>query len=457
MKKLGEWSFRKILLLALCILVAVKIIFDFNGFWALFSMAGKAVVSLLSYILVGFIIAYVLNSYVNFWRNKVLKRWTKNPNAKKYVTIIIGYATFIGIVALVLFSAVPELYSSVTALGKEIPGLIQEIMDFFERLLAGSSTALPESVVTALDTLIEKSVNAVVNLFDFSIVTSVFTATTGVIFNAAMGIMMSVYMLLEKENVLHAIDKILYAVFPHKTSRRIKWAGRKINEVFQKYFTGKLIQAFTVAIVAYIVFLIAKVPYAILFAVIIGVCNMVPYIGPWVGAVPAIVVSLADSFWLGVTAAACVLIIQALDNWVISPKVIGDQIGISPLLILIGLCIGGSLFGIPGMILGDVMAALVKIFFYDTYVEIKGRKKMRIAREKKKAAVAAKNALEKTGAAQEVSAEIFEGLNDSAAQKSETSAIMQESYERALYECFDHNEDEIDSLFIEKNDINDCD
>ncbi len=375
-KKIGL-SFKKIFLLCVGILLVAKLLFDFNGFWALFKMAGTGLVSLLGYILVGFIIAYILNSYINFLQKKVLKNWTQNPKAKKYLTIAIGYATFAGLVCLFIFMVIPSLCESIVSLGKDIPSIMQKVKNIYAGILERTNVASVESVNSAVGAAVNKAVSGIGEWFDFSLFASIITSTTGIVFNAVMGVMISVYMLIEKENTMNAVDKILYAVFPNKISSRIKWVGRKTNYVFQKYFTGKLIQALIVFIIAYILFSIAQIPYAILFAVIIGIFNMVPYIGPWVGAIPVIVVCLAESFWLGVTAAGCVLLVQALDNFIISPRVIGNQMGVSPLLILIGLCIGGSVFGVPGMIIGDVMAALVKVFFYDTYVEIKARKKTR--------------------------------------------------------------------------------
>ena len=200
-----------------------------------------------------------------------------------------------------------------------------------------------------------------------------------------MGIMVSVYILIEKGDILRASNKILDTMFKSKTARRIKWAGKKVNEIFRCYFTGKILQACILSIIAFIVFSILDLPYAMLFAVVIGVFNTVPYIGPWVGAVPVILICLVQDFWSGVAATIAIIVIQVVDNWIISPRIIGDQMGISPLSILIGLCVGGKLFGVPGMILGDVMAALVKVFFYDTYVEALRRKKLRErAAEKKK-------------------------------------------------------------------------
>lgn len=381
-----QWTFGKIILLAVCILLAVKFIFDFNGFWNLFSSIGSSIVSVLSYILIGFIIAYVLDAYIHFLSDKVLRFWKKRPRLKRNICILIGYATFAGVLAFFVFTLVPYLTDSVKSLIKEFPNYIEQSKALYAKLLDGSLIALPEEAINSIDESIRGLFTALIKFIDASKISSFVTTTTVTVFNIVMGVMVSVYMLLEKDDILRAANKITDGLFTPKTSRRIKWAGRKINEIFRRYFTGKLIQAVVVSILAFIVFSIARIPYTMLFAVVVGVFNMVPYIGPWAGAAPVILVSLVSDFWTGVAATVCIIIVQVFDNVLISPRILGDQMGISPLAILIGLCIGGKLFGIAGLIMGNVLAALVKVFFYDTYLEAIRRKKVRerIAQKRQK-------------------------------------------------------------------------
>jgi len=377
LKEKKDFTPGKIFLLAVGVLLAVKFIFDFKGFWSLFTSIGATVISVLSYILVGFVIAYILDAYVQFLANKLMKKWTGNPRTKRNVCIIIGYATFAGIVAFFIFALLPSLLDSLKTLAKEIPSLIAKSQDLYGRFTDGTLIDLPESAIASVENSIKSFFVGMLDMIDLSKISSIVTGTTVTIFNAVMGIMVSVYMLIEKEDILRASNKILDGIFSKKTARRIKWAGRKINEIFKRYFTGKILQACITSIIAFIIFSIFGLPYAMLFAVTIGVLNMIPYVGPWIGAVPVVVICLVDNFWTGVAALIGIIIVQVIDNWIISPRIIGDQMGISPLAILVGLCIGGKIFGIVGMVIGDVMAAIVKVFFYDTYVEAMRRKKVR--------------------------------------------------------------------------------
>ena len=208
-------------------------------------------------------------------------------------------------------------------------------------------------------------------------VTRIVTATGSGIIMVVMGLLVSVYMMIEKDNASVAAKRIVYGVFSPKRANAVVEAGRKINMIFRQYFAGKLLQALIVMVMAYVFMLIGRVEYAILFAVIIGFTNMIPYVGPWIGGVPTILISMITDPWMGLRALICVLAIQAVDNWIVSPRIVGHKMGVSPLLVLAGLCIGGKLFGFVGMVFGDVLAAIVKVFFYDSFIALRLHKKVK--------------------------------------------------------------------------------
>ena len=99
-----------------------------------------------------------------------------------------------------------------------------------------------------------------------------------------------------------------------------------------------------------------------------AIMNMIPYIGPWIGGVIVVFISVPQGVYAIIASLVCVLAVQALDNWFIGPKIVGGRMGASSLLVLAGLCICGGLFGLPGMIFGDVIAVIFKVFFYDRFI-----------------------------------------------------------------------------------------
>ena len=369
-KNRNIWTIKKIIFLFAILCLLAKLIFDFSGFWSNFASVFEYIGYILSYLLFGFVIAYILNAYIDFWDKKLLRDLlNKNKKVKKAICIIIAYLTFFGILSFLIFTLVPTLTTTLRDFIKMIPNLIDEGMAFYTRLLDGTRYEISEDVIKSSKNAIDTLLNSFIGTVNISVITNILSNTTAWMFNFVMGIIVSVYMLIEKDNTLIAINRIIDGLFSRRAGERLRWIGHEINQIFRKYFTGKLLQALICTVLAYIAFTIARVPYAILFAVIFGITNMIPYVGPWIGAVPVILVCLVYDFWLGVSAAICILTVQAVDNWFISPKIVGGKMGISPLLVLAGLGIGGKLFGFPGLIFGDVLAAIFKLFFYDVYID----------------------------------------------------------------------------------------
>lgn len=370
----------KIYFYILIVFLTVKLIFDVNGFGKLISGIGSFAISILSYLVVGLIIAYILNIYVMKLENIVLKK-IGNAKIKRAVAIILAYLTLIIIVALLVFALIPALAETINVFAENIPKGFNSIREIYIDIMKNGELNIPESFIESIEKNIGVVQDNIMELFDVKAITEtltgVFTSAVSGIFNIVMGIMVSVYMLLEKDKAIYVLKKINYAMFSKKRADNIQWGASRINSILRRYFVGKLLQAGIILIVSYLLFTVAGVRYAILLAVIMAIMNMIPYIGPWIGGVIVVFVSIPQGVFAILAALVCVLAVQAIDNWFITPKVVGGKMGISPLLVLIGLCIFGGIFGLAGMIFGDVMMAVVKVLFYDGYI------KNRIASKKK--------------------------------------------------------------------------
>ncbi len=370
-RKPSEWNFKTFLLLG--------IIFDFVGFRASLGEAFRYIGSLLGYLTYGFILAYILNAYICWLDGRLLKKM-KSEKAKRYVGIIFAYATLVAFVAILIFAIVPKLVESITDLAKMIPKLFDTVNAFYKDIVEGGRFNLTPAIQSEIVNGIASLKTTLTGLLNVDLLTTtgirIAKATGTGVFNVFMTLLVSVYMLLEKDKVLVAGNRITHGLFKPTVADRITDTGRKVDMVFKRYFAGKLLQAIVILVLSYVVLLIGGVDYAILFAVILGFTNLIPYIGPWIGGVPVVLISLGQDPWMGVRALICILIIQMIDNWFITPNIVGGQMGISPLLVLIGLCVGGVLFGFIGMIIGDVLAAVVKVVFYDTYIDWKLHKRV---------------------------------------------------------------------------------
>lgn len=380
----GESKFRitpmKLYLYILAVLLSVKIIFDIRGFGDFVSKAVAFIISILGYLVIGLAIAYILNAYMLIWENRIFRK-LKKPKLKRALSIVIAYLTLILFISLLLFAIIPTLTDTVKSFASDIPDAFSKLMDFYNDIVEGDRFNLSEDIRNTIRNNIQGMQDTVMSWFSAEkitgFITSFFSTTVSSIFNIVMGLIVSVYMLIEKDSAVRMMKRVNYALFSKRHADNVQWCASQSNKILKQYFTGKLIQALIILVLSYILFLIANVKYAILLAVIMAVMNMIPYIGPWLGGAIVVFISLPQGKYGIIAALVCILIVQAADNWFVSPKIVGGRMGISPLLVLAGLCIGGGLFGLPGLILGDVMAAIFKTIFYDRYLENKLQNKIK--------------------------------------------------------------------------------
>ena len=370
----------KIYLYILVVLVTVKIIFDIQGLGDFISKTAAFITSILSYLIIGLIIAYILNAYMLLWENRVFKK-IKKKKLKRTLSIIIAYFTLILIVALFLFALIPTLTDTAKSFADTLPKAFSKISEFYDDIIEKGRFNLSEDVRNTIQNNIQRVEDTVMAWFSAENITNFatkfFSVTISSIFNVIMGLMVSVYMLIEKDKAIRMLKRVNYALLSKKHADTIQWGAAQSNRIFKQYFAGKLLQACIILVLSYILFLIAGLRYAILLSVIMAFLNMIPYIGPWLGGALVIFISLPQGFISCLAAFVCIIAVQAVDNWFVTPKIVGGRMGISPLLVLAGLCICGGLFGVPGMIMGDVMAAIFKTLFYDRYVENRLKNKVK--------------------------------------------------------------------------------
>lgn len=171
------------------------------------------------------------------------------------------------------------------------------------------------------------------------------------------------YMLLEKNELIGKLDRTVTALFSKRFNERVRHILFLMDRIFKKFVVGKIIDSIIIGFLTYFVLLIFKFEYAVLIAFFVGITNVIPYVGPFIGAVPALFITLLASpndpikvLYMGII----ILAIQQLDGLIIGPKILGDTIGVTPFWILIAITIGGAMFGFLGMFLGVPVTVLIK-------------------------------------------------------------------------------------------------
>ncbi len=193
---------------------------------------------------------------------------------------------------------------------------------------------------------------------------------TSYILKFLIGLIISIYILADKEKIIKGAKKLTYALLNKKTAFNLISNLKKSNYIFSKYMFGKALDSLIIGILCLILLSVFRVKFALLFSLIVGVTNMIPYVGPFVGAIPAVVVTLFINPIQAIWVAIIIFLLQQFDGWYLGPKIIGDQVGVSPLLIITAIIVGGGMFGASGMFLGVPVFTVIKAFV-DEYVEKK--------------------------------------------------------------------------------------
>ncbi len=375
-----DTSFVKIVLLAVCIFFAYRLIFDFEGLSASVSNILSFFFNLLGYFVWGFAIAFILNQIMVFFQK--LLRFIKREKVRRVIAILTTYLVALGAITLFFVAVIPVIGNSLRDLVDNIPVYAAKLQNFYGKVqteLAEHGIQLKSEFDSVA--LLERVADFFIHSNGIGAVTQWLFDTTNVLLNFIFGFIISIYMLVDKQKFLLEMANVRDAIVPEKYVNRVKEIGSRANQLFSKFLFGKLIDSVIIGILSYVVFLLIGVKYPLLLAFIVGVTNIVPYFGPIAGGVVVggIVLFTHSEIYYFIIAVLAVLAIQQLDGWVIGPRILHGQIGVSPLLIIAGVSIGGSLGGFVGMVVGVPLFALIKELFYDGYV----MKKIQTRKEKK--------------------------------------------------------------------------
>ena len=195
--------------------------------------------------------------------------------------------------------------------------------------------------------------------------TYIASITNGVIsvvkllFNMIIGLIVSVYVMIEKEQFVGQAKKVIYAVFKPRRGNIIVTTIRKSNKIFGGFITGKILDSAIIGVICYVCLAIMRMPYTILVSVIVGVTNVIPFFGPYIGAIPSfIIIALANPIQ-GLYFLIFIIVLQQVDGNIIGPKILGDSTGLSSFWVVFAILVGGGVFGVPGMILGVPTFAVI--------------------------------------------------------------------------------------------------
>lgn len=390
-KTVPEWDLNKYMAIAVIAFVTVCscvlfffFIYRYHGLTAYW----QKLVAVLQPIIMGCITAYLLNPIMMFLEKHLLVFLrTRMKNEKKAKKMARSAATggalalFLLIIFLLLDMVVPELITSIQGMAVNLPSEVNSFIAWSRRTLAGDSKLaemLGSGLVTVTDYLekwLQADVMPQINSYIASITTGVISIVKA-LFNFVIGLVIAIYLLTSKETFIGQGKKIIYAILPSKYGNHVIKTLRISHQMFGGFISGKILDSAIIGVIAYVGLLLLHMPYSLLVAVIVGVTNVVPFFGPFIGAVPGVIlIALAEPI-KGLYFLIFVFVLQQVDGNIIGPKILGDSTGLSSFWVVFAILIGGGLFGFMGMLLGVPTFAVIYYLIREIVAYILRRRRL---------------------------------------------------------------------------------
>lgn len=321
------------------------------------------IVGILMPFIIGALIAFVLNPAVarffKFFQNTCK---IKHTSLCKGLSILTSYALVIGIISITLFGVIPQIISSITDLINFIPTGVQQIYHFFDTIEERFPYIDMEVLRNTINNAIPNFISYVKDLAT-NMLPALYTVSLSIfkwVLNLIIAIIVSIYMLTDKKPLINSLKAVIYAFVPVKYIDLTLEVSAEANKIFSGFVVGKAIDSSIIGVLCFILMNILQLPYALLVSVFVGITNMIPYFGPFIGAVPGAIIMLFFSPVKLIIFVIMVFALQQFDGLILGPKILGESTGLKPLWIIFAITIGGSLAGVLGMFLGVPVVAFLR-------------------------------------------------------------------------------------------------
>ena len=355
-KKLMFWS-AELLLLASLIFVFTKIRFVFSPVFTFFQ-------TLFAPFLIAGFLFYLLNPLVKI----LMKIRIKKFKVKRPLAIAVVFLLLISVLGLVISFFIPRLIEQIKSLVIGLPGYLSELQRFLTNLFNNSHIDWLQKVdLHSYMNRFEGSLTSILKKFILSLTTSlgsVIGTITSVTVTLVTVPFILFYMLKDGEKLVPTVEKF----FPEHNRSKVARLLHEMSATLSRYISGQMIECLFVGTFSAIGYSMTGIPYALLVGLFAGITNIIPYLGPYIGLMPALFLAFSKSlptvFWVIVVC----IVVQQLDGNLVYPNVIGKSLHLHPLTIIIILLVAGNIAGLLGMILGVPLYAVTKVvvkFVYD--------------------------------------------------------------------------------------------
>ena len=358
-----------VMLVAICTAVVVIIL---N--WGKTMTALGRLIKILAPFIIGFFLAYLIKPLVALFKNlfNLVKRGSY-MKVKKAAAVILSYIIIVGMIAIIIIYIAPQIRDSLKGIGHSVIRGYNYVSTHKEEMNAMipfiNLGDFMEYIKNNLGSrLLDQGEIVVPYVYEMS------SSIAAVFYNILMGLVISIYMILDGRNLINHLKRGVFAIVPKEKSESVWATMRECNHIFNGFLFGKAIDSLIIGIICLIAMSILKLPFALFMSLIVCITNMSPYFGPIIGAIPGVIIYLFISPKLSLIFAIMILILQQFDGLYLGPKILGDLTGIKPLWVIFGITVGGAYFGFVGMFLGVPTVAVI-MYLLNLFVEKKLHKK----------------------------------------------------------------------------------
>lgn len=331
----------------------------------------STIISTVSSVLYGVVMAFLMAPVydrIGIWVGEILSslfpKWKKSDKYAKMIATLACLVILILVVFALIMMIIPELVNSITNVISYAPSGTQNLEAWLkdilnknpnlEKLIIGNYLDISERLSDIATTTVLPNVNTYIKNLSSGVINAL-----GVVVNIIIGLMVMMYLLNMKTTLGSQAKKIVYAVAGVKIGNEIVTEARYIKNMFEKFIVGKIIDSIIIGIINYVFMAIIHMPYALLISVVVGVTNVIPFFGPFIGAIPSIILLLLISPVTALQFAVWILVLQQVDGNIIGPKILGQTTGLPSFWVLFSILLFGGLFGIVGMIIAVPTWAII--------------------------------------------------------------------------------------------------
>ena len=315
--------------------------------------------------IVGGALAYILNPILNWIEHRlfpIIFRDKVSRKIRRGLSVLLSYLFMIFVIGVFALIVVPQIYESITSLIGRSSTYVKTVEDFLNYLIAtyGSNEFVKlvlERIYDSAETILKQGYQLLGDIVPM--VANIAIGLTNSLFDAIMGLIISVYSLLMKETFAAQIKKLLSAFCSKNFVDTFLSIAHDSNQIFCGFISGKIVDSFIIGVICFVGTTLMNTPYAMLVSVIVGVTNVIPYFGPFIGAIPSIFLILLVNPIHALYFSLFILALQQLDGNIIGPKILGDSTGLSAFWVVFSVTFFGGMFGFVGMLIGVPTFAVI--------------------------------------------------------------------------------------------------